>query len=269
MHTIKRFAFILIALVSLSAFSDASETTTPDETVQATPTETILVAGATGKTGRFVIEQLDAQNYPIRAMTRSVARASETFGESDTWVEADAKDLESLRTAMEGVDKIICTIGATAATGENGPEFVDYGGVKNLVDAALEAEIKHFVLVSSMGATQEDHFLNKVFGDVLKWKFKGEEYLRQSGLSYTIVRPGGLQNMPGGMMEIVFQQGDPVGPDRLVTRADVAAITVEALTNENAANKTFEVYNNAEQVNPNWRDALADLVTDDVLNETN
>ncbi len=250
-----------LAFLWTSAFANTEDTTQTGHTAPVQK-ETILVAGATGQTGRLIVEQLRSAQYDIRAMTRSRARAADLFGEADFWVEADVTKPESLQAAMKDIDKVICTIGATAASGANGPEFVDYGGVRHLVDTAVDAGIKHFVLISSVGVTQEDHFLNKVFGDVLKWKLKGEDYLRQSGLRYTIVRPAGLQNMPGGVMDIVFRQGDEKGLEGLITRADVAAITIEALNNPDAHYKTFEALNTAERQNPNWADGFADLIAD-------
>jgi len=72
------------------------------------------------------------------------------------------------------------------------------------------------------------------------WKFKGEEAVRNSGVPYTIVRPGGLTDEPGGETSLDFRQGD----DRQgrVSRADVARVLVAALSLPEAQNKTFELF---------------------------
>ena len=98
--------------------------------------------------------------------------------------------------------------------------------------------MEHFVLVSSCAVTKPDHPLNK-FGQVLTWKLKGEDVLRASGLAYTIVRPGGLTNEPGGQSALVIDQGDRL--NGMISRADVAEVCVQALQQPNARNTTFEV----------------------------
>ena len=265
MRRIAPYMFMVFALgfvVSLGAQEAAIESPNAEtETVSGT----VLVAGATGRTGRFITEQLVAKGYNVRAMTRrDLTDAADTFGQDYDWVQGDVRDVDTLKLAMEGVTHVICAIGSTQSYGPNSPEYVDYGGVRNLADVAKEFEVKHFVLVSSMGVTQQDHFLNKVRGNVLIWKFLGEEHLRRSGLNYTIVRPSGLQNMPGGVMSIELLQGDDPAKQGLVTRADVAAVTIEALSNEGAVNKTFEITNGDVNPEDNWPDRLADLKADTV-----
>jgi len=84
----------------------------------------------------------------------------------------------------------------TFPTGD--PYTVDWLGAKNQIDAAKKAGVKHFVFLGSMGGTQPENFLNSIgkiegddkSGNILLWKRKAEEYLIQSGLSYTIVHPG-------------------------------------------------------------------------------
>ena len=76
---------------------------------------------------------------------------------------------------------------------------VDWQGQKNQIDAAKTAGVKRVVLCSSMGGTQPENFLNTIGnGNILLWKRKSEMYLIDSGLEYTIVHPGGLQDKPGG-----------------------------------------------------------------------
>lgn len=235
----------------------------------ATADELVLVAGATGKTGRLIVEQLRSQGYKVRAFVRDTERARKTLrevlgedpGEHLEFAEGDVRDPESVSRAMDGVTLVITSIGATQKEGENSPEFVDYGGVKNLADAAVAADVGQFVLISSMGVTHEDHVLNRIMGNVLIWKLRGEDHLRASGLNYTIVRPGGLYNEPGGEQLIVFEQGDNV-KQVTITRADVANICVAALRYPEARNRTFEVYSLKETPNENWAEMFAALNPD-------
>ncbi len=229
---------------------------------------TVLVAGASGKTGRYVMAQLQAQGYTARGMTRNVERAKENVPGDYEWVQGDAKDPATVTAAMEGVDYVISTIGAGPpdANGPNAPEFVDYGGVRNLVDAAVAADVKHFALMSSQGATADDpeNPLNKMFNNVLVWKLKGEDHLRASGLGYTIVRASvleGTKNEPG-TVGLLFDQGDDT--TGVIHRADCATVMIAALTDPDANRKTLELFNDEDAPADNWRDGgFAALVADE------
>jgi uncharacterized protein YbjT (DUF2867 family) len=131
--------------------------------------------------------------------------------------------------------------------------------VKNLAEAARAAGIRQFVLVSSRSVTQDDNPLNTMFGDVLKWKLKGEDALRASGVPYTVVRPGGLLNKPGRQQTVVFEQGDTVSTQTTIARADVADICVQALKHPEALNKTFEASSVAGPPATDWRARFAAL----------
>jgi uncharacterized protein YbjT (DUF2867 family) len=227
--------------------------------------EIVLVAGATGRTGRLVIEQLQADpRFEARAMARDPARAAREVGSSHRWIAGDVTRPDTLAAAMRGASYVICAIGATQRSGPNGPEFVDYGGVRNLADAARAAGVRQFVLISSIGAGGEGGFtrwiLNLIGGDVLVWKAKGEAYLRSSGVAYTIVRPGGLRDGPGGREGLRFMQGDTETGD--ITRADTAAVAIAALANADATNKTFEVVADEAAKPGAWRQGFAALKRD-------
>ena len=210
----------------------------------------VLVAGATGGTGRALVRDLDAQGYSVRALVRDEDKARVVLGDDIEYALGDVREIDTLLAAMDGVNFVISAIGSSRSDPTNNPEAVDYGGVKNLADAAAATGVRQFVLVSSSGVTDEDHFLNKAFDNVLIWKFKGEEALRSSGVPYTIVRPGGLVNTPGGEFSVVFAQGDTTGGR--ISRQDVSLICVAALQEKSAINKTFETYSSEEPGQNDW-----------------
>jgi uncharacterized protein YbjT (DUF2867 family) len=214
--------------------------------------ELILVVGATGGTGQQIVLQLQEQGYGVRALVRDATSATEKLGPDVELVVADVRDPESLVPAFDGITRVISSIGASDKEGPNSPEFVDYGGNKNLIDAAINARAEQFVFVSSMGVTHEDHVLNRIFGNVLIWKMKAEDYLRASGIAYTVIRPGGLHDKPGGEQKIVFEQVDEVKV-AAISRADVAAVCIAALAYPEAQNKTFEVYTIKEPAEADWQ----------------
>lgn len=226
--------------------------------------QTVLVAGATGQTGQHVVKQLRLDGYRVRALVRDTAKAKTQLGEDIEYVQGDVKDPASLGAAFTGVSAVVSSIGARGKDGPDRPEMVDYQGVRNLVDAARAARVQQFVLVSSRGVTQPDHPLNRMFGDVLKWKLKGEDYLRQSGLAYTVVRPGGLLNEAGGQGTVVFEQGDRRfgGTVLAIPREDVAKVCVAALRYPEARFRTLEIHREPGEPVTEWRAKFAALKPD-------
>jgi uncharacterized protein YbjT (DUF2867 family) len=221
---------------------------------------TVLVVGATGGTGRALVRNLLAQDYKVRAFVRDEDKGRVVLGDDIDFIVGDVREPATVLPAMDGMAYVISAIGASRSDPTNNPEAVDYNGVKNLAEAAAQSGVKQFVLVSSSGVTQEDHFLNKAMDNVLIWKFKGEEALRNSGVPYTIVRPGGLVNTPGGIDTLVFAQGDTTAGR--ISREDVALICIAALQIPLAADKTFEIYSSEEPGTNDWAGMFGALQAD-------
>jgi uncharacterized protein YbjT (DUF2867 family) len=201
----------------------------------------VVVAGATGGTGRYVVSHLKAEGYEVRAMVRSLERGREVLGEDVVMVRADVTEPSTLPPLLAGADFVVSAIGVSGR-GEARPEDVDYSGSLALIDASKAAGIKKFVMVTSGGVTWWTHPINWFGGGVLKWKRKAEQYLRSSELTHVIVRPnGGLTDKPGNTDRIIFTQND--GFPSSISREDVAIVCVQALVHEESNNKTFEIRN--------------------------
>lgn len=224
--------------------------------------DVVLVAGATGKTGVPLMKILQAEGYAVRALVRDRAKAGD-LGAGIEIVEGDVTQPGTLAAAANGAAYVVSTIGASSAQPPNNPEAVDYGGVANLATAAKAAGVKHFVLMSSIGAGDENPAtpLNRMFGMVLLWKGKGEQALRDSGVPYTIVRPGGLVDCEPGKEGLVVGAGDGAASGR-VCRADVALVMVDALTNPAAARKTIALVGDPKGQPGAWKSALAGIPKD-------
>ena len=248
----------LIFLLASLGCTSASEVDVAGESAG----ELVLVAGATGNTGMHVVTTLLDKGYAVRAFVRDRAKAEERLPAGIDIAVGDVKDRATIATAMQGVTDVVSAIGAAAPSGPNSPEFVDYGGIKNLVDEAVAAGADQFVLVSSLGATKKEHYLNERFGNVLIWKLKGEDYLRDSGLDYTVVRPGGLTDESARQNALLVDQGDEMETGR-IPRADVAEICVAALGEASARNKTFEVVTRDGPPSRDWGALFASLAPDD------
>ncbi|MBT8442109.1 MAG: SDR family oxidoreductase [Gammaproteobacteria bacterium] len=254
------FVAAYAAIFAVAAIGQQTDATIGPVEGESLEPELVLVAGATGRTGSEIVTELQASGYRVRAFVRDIDKAREKLGDEIEFAQGDVREIASIEAALTDVDALISAIGAGRSDPANGPEFVDYGGVKNLSAAAAAANLRQLVLVSSMGVTQDDHILNKMFNNVLKWKFKGEEALRASGVPYTIVRPGGLTNAPGRELEIVFKQGDTEAGS--IPRTDVARVCVAALDSEDSLNKTFEINSGKNPPKTDVSNAFAELATD-------
>lgn len=202
-----------------------------------------FVAGATGETGRRIVQELVARNIPVRALVRDVQKARSILPQDVELVEGDILNPESLTAALGDSTVVLCATGAKPSFDPTGPYKVDFEGTKNLVDAAKIKEIKHFVFVSSLCTSQLFHPLN-LFFLILVWKKQAEEYIQKSGLTYTIVRPGGLKNEDNSD-QVVMQSADTLF-DGSIPRQKVAQVCVEALSEPSAYNKIVEIVAKSE-----------------------
>lgn len=222
--------------------------------------ETVFVAGGSGRTGLAIVEVLSEAGYEVRASTRNAARARQRHGSGINWVEMDLHDTVAVKAAVEGADIVVSTVGHGDFVGIEAPQFVGYLAVRNLVDAAKAANVKHMIVITSSTAGHlhgRDHRNEARFGFVLYWKTKGEDYLIASGLPYTFIGPGGLADdflvsLIGLDLETSKRWGVKIlaRPDyerAFVSRVGVAHVIREAIENPQARNKAVAVV---------WDDAI-------------
>ena len=213
------------------------------------------VFGASGRTGTHIIDELLRRDVNIRAFSRRTKENVDT--DSLNWVVADVTNKESLAEALKNVDVIISAIGPV--DGDNS-ENVDYLGTINIVSAAKESGVQQIIYMSSIGAGGAENIstvmLNLLANKTMKWKALAEEEIRNSGIAFTIVRPGGLLGEPA-TQGIQFSQGDNVLG--WIPRGDVAAVLVESIFKDGAKNKTFEVINDDSLPVDAWRDEFDTL----------
>ena len=193
--------------------------------------QNILVAGANGTTGRIIIDLLhNSTKYRPVAMVRNQAQIDHFAEKNVATVLADLE--EDLSHAVKGIDKVIF------AAGSGGKKVVkvDQEGAKRLIDAAKNAGTEKFVMLSSMGA--DDPSQASELEAYLKAKQNADAYLRESGLKFTIVRPGQLTNNEGTGK---IQLDTKLKKNGKISRADVAKTLVDALASEVKQNQTFEI----------------------------
>jgi uncharacterized protein YbjT (DUF2867 family) len=204
-----------------------------------------FVAGATGETGRRIVRELVGRSIPVRALVRDLEKAKQILPAEAELVVGDVLKPEGLKQAIADSTVVLSATGAAPSFDPTGPYRTDLEGTKNLVDAAKESGIEQFVMVSSLCVSRFFHPLN-LFWLILVWKKQAEEYLQQSGLTYTIVRPGGLKNEDNSD-SIVMSSADTLF-DGSIPRTKVAQVCVEALFQPKAKNKIVEVVAKSDAV---------------------
>ena len=216
----------------------------------------ILVAGATGMVGGMIVDGLLARGKRVRALVRS-AKSAEIF--QARGVDAalgDFKDRASLDRACAGAEVVITTANSASRGGSDTPESVEEQGNCNLIDAARAAGVRQFVFVSALGSD-----LNSPV-PLLRGKAIAEQYLRESGLTHTILMPNlYLEIWCPNIIGRAAQAGQPVtliGEGRrrhsMISAQDVAAFAVAAAGNEQAHNRVL-VLGGPEAVS--WHDVIA------------
>jgi uncharacterized protein YbjT (DUF2867 family) len=141
----------------------------------------ILIAGGTGTLGTRIVRLLKARGLEVRLLVRDPARDMD--GDLVEVIPGDVLDPQAVERAMDGVRIVVSAIQGFSGTGDYSPRTVDFQGNSNLIQAARTAGVEHFVLVSVHGAAP-DHPM-----ELFRMKYRAEQELRESGLSWTIIRP--------------------------------------------------------------------------------
>jgi uncharacterized protein YbjT (DUF2867 family) len=227
-------------------FSGCHQTTTQTEKLMQSFNGTVLVVGATGRTGEWVVKSLQHHHIDYHLFVRSGEKALELFGPEiiDKLTVGSIEHPLEIKAALSHADAVICTIGGKVTDPQSPPpSAIDRDGVKRVATLAKEHGIKQFILISSLGVTKPDHPLNK-YGQVLTMKLEGEDEVRrlysEPGYSYTILRPGGLLDGPPMMHAMIFDTGDKIATG-IIDRSDVAEVAVISLFTPEAHNLTFEL----------------------------
>lgn len=204
-----------------------------------TTTSNIFIAGASRGVGLEIAKCLIEQQLKVKALLRTEASRAELEAIGIKVVLGDALNIGDVERAIltnEPVYAVISTIGGLPKDGER----ADYIGNKNLIDAAVKAGVQKFILVSSIGSGNSVVALPpqvlQTLGPVLVDKEKAEQHLIESGLTYTIIRPGGLVSEPATGNGVLTEEPRISGS---IHRADVAQLVCRCLNSELANNKVF------------------------------
>jgi uncharacterized protein YbjT (DUF2867 family) len=204
----------------------------------------IAVSGASGKTGWRVVEEALQRGHQVRALLRPGSALPPGLGEAEL-IRLELRERENLHQALTGCDALVIATGARPSVNLAGPLQVDALGVKQQISAARAVGLNRIVLVSSLCAGRWRHPLN-LFGLILIWKRLGESWLEQSGLDWTVVRPGGLNEREAGSeAEGILFSGPNQQESSSIPRRLVAKVCIDALAEPASIGRIIEITSSA------------------------
>src|SRR5260370_29717130 len=200
------------------------------------------MVGASSRAGSVVVQRLLAQGKPVRAMTRTPVSLAHLKQQGVEVVSGDLRDPTSLLRACQGVEQVLAAAHALDGKGENNPHTVDDVGNRQLIDAAKAAGVEHFVFLSILGASADAPL------EFFRIKYRTQEYLRASGLNFTILRPSAFMDLWAQLIgQPILEQGKTTifgrgnNPVNFVAVEDVARFVCTALEDLRACNQVIEV----------------------------
>jgi uncharacterized protein YbjT (DUF2867 family) len=198
----------------------------------------VAIAGGHGQIALRLAKILSQRGDEVVALIRNPAHADEVRqgGAEPAVVDLEHAGVDNVAQAIAGCDAVVFAAGAGPGSGPERKETMDYGGAVKLIEAAKQAGVRRYLIVSSMGANADARG-DDTFSVYLRAKGRADDAVRESGLDWTVVRPGGLTNDAGtGRVTL----GNSVSRGR-VTRDDVAAVLAAALDSPNTIGKTADL----------------------------
>lgn len=220
----------------------------------ASPEHPIVVLGSNGKTGKWIVSLLAKGGIAVRPTLRDAVKGANLFKDLGDGalpvVAADVTKPDTLDPVIKDASAVIFAASASSKGGN--AQQVDYLGVKTVAEECVKMKVPRLIVISSGAITRPDSLgfkITNLFGNIMNYKLDGENALKavyaqsgDAGLSYAIIRPGGLlDNNAVGPSKIELNQGDTISGE--VNRADVAECAAAAATSlKLPPNVIFEVY---------------------------
>ena len=160
----------------------------------------VAIFGGTGFVGTHLTNYLSENNFKISMLAREGSESKIQVDKNITIINGEIKSKNSISETLEGCDFVIYNIGILNEFANDGVTFesLQYQGLKRVVDQCSNLSIRKFILMSASGV---ENNITKY----QKTKLSAEEYLKGSGLTYTIFRPSVIFGDPQGKMEFATQ----------------------------------------------------------------
>jgi uncharacterized protein YbjT (DUF2867 family) len=203
----------------------------------------VVIVGGHGKIALRLEKLLAERGDSPRGIVRKTEQASDLEEIGAEPIVLDIENVDDISDALAGADAVVFAAGAGPGSGPARKRTVDYGGAVKLADACRIQGISRYVMVSAIGSNRPETWSDDM-RPYQEAKSEADKYLVESGLDYTILRPGGLTDDPGtGKVQLGerLEYGS-------VTRQDVAAVIAECLVADNTIGKTFDVLNDGTPV---------------------
>lgn len=203
----------------------------------------VLVIGANGQIGHHLVRKLQESNeHNAIAMVRKEGQETKfkEQGVKTALVNLEGS-IDDIAHAAKDADAIVFTAGAGGQTGADKTMLIDLDGAIKSMKAAEQAGVKRFIIVSGIGVHRWHDTNHLAWVDSYPAysaaKYYADVWLEQSGLDYTIIRPGDLINdSETGKIKVA---NDLEHKD--ISRADVAATIIASLENDQTIGKAFDM----------------------------
>ena len=215
----------------------------------------LAITGASGKTGFRIAEEAILSGYEVRLILRPQSEIPESLKGCERYV-LSVTNGTTLDYALQGCESLVIATGARPSIDLTGPAKVDYLNIKKQVESCKRQKIKRIVLVSSLCAGKLIHPLN-LFGLILIWKRFGEKTLQKSGLDWTVIRPGGLnENETDLKTQNILFSGESTQEEGSIPRRLVAKACIEALKTKESIEKIIEITSSENNPKTNMGKAI-------------
>ncbi len=205
----------------------------------------VAIAGGHGKIALLLGKRLSDEGNTVFGLIRDPGQEDDLRAVGVEPVLCDLEGDDDVAAAVSGADAVVFAAGAGPGSGAERKRSMDLGGAVRLIEAAQAEGIERYLMVSAMGAgSPPPEGEGEVFGEYLRAKAAADRAVEESGLRYTVVRPGGLTDDPGtGKVQV----GEGLERGQ-VPRADVAAVLHACLEVPSTINRTFDLVSGGNSI---------------------
>ncbi|MCM1014165.1 SDR family oxidoreductase [Brevibacterium sp. XM4083] len=214
----------------------------------------VVILGGHGKVALLAAPKLTAAGFAVDSVIRNPDQAGdvEAAGAHPVVLDIETADTDALAEVFAGAAAIVFSAGAGGGSPER-TKAVDLEAAKRAIDAAEQAGVKRFVMVSFASASVDRDRVDpeSSFYPYVEAKAGADAYLRESPLDYTILGPGGLTLEPSsGKVLIADAAGDldgerPADVVRVTSRELVADVITYVIANDADVRETVNFYDGA------------------------